>query len=88
MYPNVPDLFNLLMDPMEKMDPESKEWGYVGRQFFAQRMWTGNAAGPFLAAHLKSLADFPPRQKADTLSLKKALEGVMSKLENAKGSGN
>ena len=34
-YPSVPYLFNLLMDPMEKMDPESHEWGYVGRKFFA-----------------------------------------------------
>ena len=31
-YPNVPYVFNLLMDPMEKMDPESHEWGYIGRQ--------------------------------------------------------
>jgi hypothetical protein len=30
-YPSVPYLFNLLMDPMEKMDPESHEWGYTGR---------------------------------------------------------
>jgi len=87
-YPNVPYLFNLLMDPMEKMDPQSKEWGYVGRQFFAQRMWAPNAASPFIADLLKSLTEYPPRQKADTLSLKKALESVMQKLENPKGSGN
>jgi len=84
-YPSVPYLFNLLMDPMEKMDPQSEEWGYVGRKFFAQKMWAPTAAGPFIAAHLQSLAKYPPRQKADTLSLKKALEGVMAKLENAKG---
>ena len=44
-YPSVPYLFNLLMDPMEKMDPESHEWGYVGRKFFAQKMWAPTAAG-------------------------------------------
>ena len=33
-YPSVPYIFNLLMDPMEKMDPESHEWGYAGRKFF------------------------------------------------------
>ena len=87
-YPNVPYLFNLLMDPMEKMDPASHEWGYIGRKFFAERMWTPNAAGPFIAEHLKSLSEYPPRQKADTLSLKKALEGVMSKLENPAGASN
>jgi arylsulfatase A-like enzyme len=84
-YPSVPYLFNLLMDPMEKMDPQSEEYGYIGRKFFAQKLWAPTAAGPFIAAHLKSLAEYPPRQKADTLSLKKALEGIMAKLENAKG---
>ncbi len=84
-YPSVPYLFNLLMDPMEKMDPQSKEWGYVGRKFFASKLWAPTAAGPFLAAHLKSLTEYPPRQAADTLSMKKALDAVMEKLENPKG---
>jgi len=87
-YPSVPYLFNLRMDPMEKMDPESHEWGYVGRQFFAQRMWVGASAQPFFVEHLKSLQEFPPRQAADTLSLHKALEGAMAKLENANASSN
>jgi arylsulfatase len=87
-YPNVPYLFNLLMDPMEKMDPQSKEWGYIGRKFFAQKMWAPNAAGPFIAAHLKSLMEYPPRQKADTLSLKKTLDAIMEKMENPKGGNN
>ena len=84
-YPSVPYLFNLLMDPMEKMDPESKEWGYAGRMFFAKKMWAPNAATPFIAEHIKSLTEYPPRQKADTLSLKKALESIMQKLENPNG---
>jgi len=84
-YPNVPYLFNLLMDPMEKMDPESKEWGYIGRKFFASKMWAPNAAVPFVAVHLKSLMEYPPRQAADTLSIKKALDGVMKKLEDPRG---
>jgi len=87
-YPNVPYLFNLLMDPMEKFDPESKEWGYIGRVFFAKKMWAPTAAGPFIAEHLKSIGEYPPRQKADTLSLKKALEGVMKKMENPISGGN
>jgi hypothetical protein len=29
--------------------------------------------------------EYPPRQKADTLSLKKALESIMQKLENPNG---
>jgi hypothetical protein len=63
-------VFNLLMDPMEKMDPHSHEWGYIGRKFFAQKMWVPTAAKQFLAAQIKSLQDFPPPQGADTLSLK------------------
>jgi arylsulfatase len=58
-YPSVPYLFNLLMDPMEKMDPESHEWGYIGRKFFGAKAWAPTAADPFLAAHLKSLGTIP-----------------------------
>jgi arylsulfatase len=87
-YPSVPYLVNLLMDPMEKMTPDSEEWGYIGRKFLAAKLWAPTAAGPFLAAHLKSLQDFPPSQAADTLSMKKALESAMSKLENPHGSSN
>ena len=44
-YPSVPYLFNLRMDPMEKMDPESHEWGYIGRKFLAAKLWAPTAAG-------------------------------------------
>ncbi len=87
-YPSVPYVFNLLMDPMEKMDPQSHEWGYIGRKFFAQKMWAPTAAGPYLAAHLQSLQEFPPSQGADTLSMKKAIDDAMKKLENPVGSSN
>lgn len=80
-YPSVPYVFNLLMDPMEKMDPESHEWGYVGRKFFASKMWAATAAQPFLASHLTSFNDFPPRQKAESLSAKKAVDRAMEMLK-------
>jgi len=80
-YPSVPYVFNLRMDPMEKMDPESHEWGYVGRKFVAQKLWAPTAAGPFLQAHLQSLNEFPPSQGADTLSMKKAVEAAMAKID-------
>jgi arylsulfatase len=76
------------MDPMEKMTPDSEEWSYIGRKFLAAKLWAPTAAGPFLAAHLKSLQDFPPRQGADTLSMKKAIEGAMKQLETPHGSSN
>jgi arylsulfatase len=84
----VPYVFNLLMDPMEKMDPESEEWGYVGRKFFASKMWAPTAAQAFVRDHLLSLKQYPPRQGADTLSLHKALEGAMTRLESAHTSNN
>ncbi len=87
-YPSVPYVFNLLMDPMEKMDPQSHEWGYIGRKFFASKLWAPTAAGPFIAAHLKTLMEFPPSQGADTLSMKKALEEAQRKMENPAGSSN
>jgi len=39
------------------------------------------------AAHLKSLQD-PPRQGADTLSMKKAIDEAMRKMESPQGSSN
>ena len=47
------------------------------------KMWALNSSAPFIAAHLKSLMEFPPSQGADTLSMKKALDEVMKKLESA-----
>ena len=87
-YPAIPYIMNLLMDPMEKMDPHSEEWGYVGRKFFAQKMWAPTAAGPFIAAHIKSLMDFPPSQGADSLSMKKNLEAAHEKMMNPQGGNN
>ena len=87
-YPSVPYITNLLMDPMEKVTPDAPGYEYEGRKFVAQKLWAPTAAGPFLAAHLKSLQDFPPSQGADTLSMKKAIDGAMKKLENPAGSSN
>lgn len=87
-YPSVPYIFNLRMDPMEKMDPQSPEWGYIGRKFFAAKMWAPAAGGPIIAEHLKSLMAFPPSQGADTLSLKKSLEKAQAKMENPAASSN
>jgi arylsulfatase A-like enzyme len=79
-YPSVPYLFNLLMDPMERMDQESHEFGATARQFFAAKMWALNSSVPFIAAHIKSIVEFPPRQGADSLSVKKVLDETMKKL--------
>jgi arylsulfatase len=87
-YPSVPYVVNLLMDPLEKVTPDSEEFAYEGRLFVGQKLWAPTAATPFLAAHLKSLQDFPPSQGADTLSMKKAIENAMKKAESPHGSSN
>jgi arylsulfatase len=87
-YPSVPYVVNLLMDPMEKMTPDSREFAYIGQKFFAHKMWVGSGAGPVIAAHLKSMQDFPPSQGADTFSMKKAIENVMKKLDQPNASSN
>jgi len=86
-YPSVPYLFHLGMDPMEKMDQESPEWGPAGKKFFAHKMWALNASGPLIAEHLKTIMEYPPSQGADTLSIKKALEEMQAKMAKAAAGG-
>src|SRR5262249_11381468 len=80
-YPSVPYVVNLLMDPMEKVTPDAPGFEYAGRKFLASKLWAPTAAGPFLAAHLKSLQAFPPSQGAGTRSMEKAIEDTMKKME-------
>jgi hypothetical protein len=87
-YPSVPYITNLLMDPMEKVTPDARGFEYEGRKFLAEKLWAPTGVGPFLAAHLKSLQDFPPRQGADMLSMKRAVEDAMKKAENPSRSSN
>jgi arylsulfatase len=87
-YPSVPYITNLLMDPMERVTPDAPGFEYEGRRFFAAKLWAPTAAGPFLAAHLKSLQEFPPRQGADTLSMKRAIDEAMKKMDSPGGSSN
>jgi len=84
-FPSVPYIVNLLMDPLEKVTPDAPGYEYAGRKFVAQKLWAPTAAGPFLAAHLKSLADYPPSQGADTLSMRKAIEEAIKKMEKPSG---
>jgi len=87
-YPSIPYIVNLLMGPMEKVTPDAPGFEYEGRKFFASKLWTPTAAGPFLAAHMNSLQEYPPRQGADTLSMQKAIDTAMKKLENPNASSN
>ena len=83
VYPRVPYLFNLRMDPMELFDPHSPEWGYMARKLFAEKLWTLIPAQGLIAEHIKSLQEWPPRQRAQSLSLQKAMEAAMQALERS-----
>ncbi len=83
VYPRVPYLFNLRMDPMELFDPHSPEWGYMARKLFAEKLWTLIPAQGLIAEHIKSLQEWPPRQRAQSLSMQKAMEAAMQSLERA-----
>jgi arylsulfatase len=87
-YPSVPYIVNLLMDPMEKATPDAPGYEYIGRKFVGWKLWAPTAAVPFLTAHLKSIQEYPPSQGSDTLSMKKAIDEVMKKMENPKGGNN
>jgi len=73
------------MDPMEHFDPHSHEWGYMARKLFAEKLWTLIPAQEILGEHMKSLQQWPPRQRAESLSMQKAMEAVMQQLEQAPG---
>ena len=87
-FPSVPYIVNLLMDPLEKVTPDAAGYEYAGRMFVGQKLWAPTASGPFLAEHLKSLMDFPPSQGSDTLSMRKAIEETMKKMESPNKSSN
>ena len=85
VYPPVPYLFNLRVDPMELFDPHSPEWGYMGRKLFAEKLWTLIPAKGIIAEHIKSLQEWAPRQRAESLSMQKAMETVMKAMERSPG---
>ncbi len=85
VYPRVPCLFNFRMDPMALFDPHSPEWGYMGRKLFAEKLWTLIPAQGIIAEHVKSLQEWPPRQRAESLSMQKTMEAMMKQLEKAPG---
>ncbi|MDH3771754.1 MAG: hypothetical protein OET79_12335 [Nitrospirota bacterium] len=57
---------------MERFDPNSREWGYMGRNLFAEKLWTLIPAQGIIAEHKKS----PPRQGAQSVRLQKGMEDV------------
>jgi hypothetical protein len=44
-------------------------------------MWTLIPAQGILGEHIQSLKEWPPRQRAESLSMQKAMDAVMKSLE-------
>lgn len=75
----VPKIFNLRRDPFERADENSNTyWDWVLDHAFLLV-----PAQAYVAEHLQSLAEFPPRQKPASFNL----ERVMDQLRAAAGSG-
>ncbi len=48
-------------------------------------LWTLIPAQGIIGEHMKSPQEWPPRQRAESLSMQKAMEAVMKQLERAPG---
>ena len=51
----------------------------------AEKLWTLIPAQRIIGEHIQSLQAWPPRQRAESLSMQKAMEAVMRQLERAPG---
>lgn len=70
VYHTMPQLFNLRKDPFEKYDD------VTGFDLMMHKSWVMQPAIGLLTEHLESFKDFPPRQKAASLNMNKAMEMI------------
>ncbi len=71
----VPYIFDLRADPFERAQREAPEY----TKWLVERVYLLVPAQAFVAEHLKTYAEFPPRQKPGSFSL----DQVMAKLQQA-----
>ena len=72
-----PKLFCMRTDPFERAEHDSGEYD----KWFAERMFTFVPAQAFVAQHLATYKEFPPRQKPGSF----ALDQVLEKLQKSGG---
>jgi arylsulfatase len=70
----VPKLFNLRTDPFERADHEAADYG----RWRVDHAFVLVPAQGFVARHLATYKDFPPRQKPGSFSLDQVLEALQS----------
>ncbi|PWK72628.1 arylsulfatase [Aminobacter sp. AP02] len=68
----LPKLFDIRADPFEMADRDSGE--YI--KWRAERLFALGPAQEFVANHLKTYVDFPPRQKPGSFSLDQVLQNL------------
>jgi arylsulfatase len=74
-----PKLFDLRADPFEKAQFDAGEY----KRWRVEHAFVLVPAQAFVANHLKTYVDFPPRQKPGSFSL----DHVLQKLQESGGSG-
>ena len=74
-----PKLFNIRSDPFERADSDAGDYD----RWRVERAFVLVPAQAFVAQHLQTYVDFPPRQKPGSFSL----DDVLAKLQEAGGSG-
>lgn len=67
---SMPEVYNLRKDPYEKYD------GAIGFMQTMHKSWVLQPALALVRKHLKTFEEFPPRQKAATLDVGKAIEAM------------
>jgi arylsulfatase len=85
---HVDDYLPALNTPSREMRTVSSESVAVSPRSDTPPVVAPAAASQFLALQLKSLQDFPPRQGADSLSMKKAIDNAMKKMDNPGGASD
>ena len=69
----IPVLFNIRQDPYESFDNTTDR-----SEIIQKKLWLAEPIEAALGAHIKSLMDYPPVQKATTLDFSKLIENLQS----------
>jgi arylsulfatase len=69
----VPTLFSLRADPFERADHESGNYD----RWFIDHIFVMMPAQAFVAQHIATYKEFPPRQKPGSFNLDRVLEKLM-----------
>ena len=73
-----PLLFNLRTDPFERAQHEAGDY----ERWFVQHIYLMAPAAAFVAKHLQTYRDFPPRQAPGSFSIDQAMRAMRDAMDN------